>query len=329
MDLVSELSIHNLVLLFGMPRSGTTWIGKIFDSHPDVFYLHEPLHHCSNNFPYFISDSEFSLYEEQLRADVTQAFKTPFVGNLTKTPSFRKGFARLPFNLSPSVSNFACKVIARLYPEKKIPEKVFNRSKPFVGVWKSVKYLGRINALCRIAETAVPILILRHPGGQIASIIRGTGSMSSTAAFEKFNYFDDALKLGIPQHYGLTRDSLINCSIVGRLAWQWVLINHAAVVATISHNGSLCNYDRLANNPSQAITLLEHIGLNNHEQTTKFIRQSSNTPSSTYFSVNRDSRTASNRWREQLSKSDIHEIDTIVKDSLPWKYYEEMLHRPE
>ena len=33
---------QKLILLFGMPRSGTTWIGKIFDSHQDTFYLHEP-----------------------------------------------------------------------------------------------------------------------------------------------------------------------------------------------------------------------------------------------------------------------------------------------
>ena len=31
-----------LILLFGQPRSGTTWIGKIFDSHPDTLYRHEP-----------------------------------------------------------------------------------------------------------------------------------------------------------------------------------------------------------------------------------------------------------------------------------------------
>ena len=30
------------LLLFGLPRSGTTWLGKIFDSHPDTLYWHEP-----------------------------------------------------------------------------------------------------------------------------------------------------------------------------------------------------------------------------------------------------------------------------------------------
>ena len=30
------------VLIFGMPRSGTTWLGKLFDSHPSTLYRHEP-----------------------------------------------------------------------------------------------------------------------------------------------------------------------------------------------------------------------------------------------------------------------------------------------
>jgi len=33
---------NRIILVFGMPRSGTTWLGKIFDSHMDLIYLHEP-----------------------------------------------------------------------------------------------------------------------------------------------------------------------------------------------------------------------------------------------------------------------------------------------
>lgn len=42
-DLVNVHGVlpRKLVVL-GSPRSGTTWLGKIFDSHPDVLYLHEP-----------------------------------------------------------------------------------------------------------------------------------------------------------------------------------------------------------------------------------------------------------------------------------------------
>src|SRR5690349_8179034 len=30
------------ILGLGFPRFGTTWLAKIFDSHPDVLYRHEP-----------------------------------------------------------------------------------------------------------------------------------------------------------------------------------------------------------------------------------------------------------------------------------------------
>src|SRR5690348_15459254 len=38
----AEAVPEKLVLLLGMPRSGTSWLGKIFDSHPAVIYRHEP-----------------------------------------------------------------------------------------------------------------------------------------------------------------------------------------------------------------------------------------------------------------------------------------------
>ena len=34
--------IKEMILIQGRPRSGTTWLGKIFDSHPNVVYRHEP-----------------------------------------------------------------------------------------------------------------------------------------------------------------------------------------------------------------------------------------------------------------------------------------------
>jgi Sulfotransferase family len=36
-----ELSSH-AILILGSPRSGTSWLAKIFDSHPEVLYRHEP-----------------------------------------------------------------------------------------------------------------------------------------------------------------------------------------------------------------------------------------------------------------------------------------------
>ncbi len=39
---VSAGSLAAPILIIGSPRSGTTWLAKIIDSHPDVLYRHEP-----------------------------------------------------------------------------------------------------------------------------------------------------------------------------------------------------------------------------------------------------------------------------------------------
>lgn len=36
------MSFHTLSI-HGVPRSGTSWLGQIFDSHPEVAYRHQPL----------------------------------------------------------------------------------------------------------------------------------------------------------------------------------------------------------------------------------------------------------------------------------------------
>ena len=40
--LTAQAGPANLVFLLGAPRSGTTWLAKLFDSHPNVLYRNEP-----------------------------------------------------------------------------------------------------------------------------------------------------------------------------------------------------------------------------------------------------------------------------------------------
>src|SRR5580704_15560833 len=40
--LPAQTELPNLVFLLGAPRSGTTWLAKLFDSHPNVLYRNEP-----------------------------------------------------------------------------------------------------------------------------------------------------------------------------------------------------------------------------------------------------------------------------------------------
>jgi hypothetical protein len=47
------------VFILGEPRSGTSWLAKLFDSHPDVLYRHEPdIVHRPDSLPKLMSPSE-------------------------------------------------------------------------------------------------------------------------------------------------------------------------------------------------------------------------------------------------------------------------------
>jgi len=58
------------ILIFGLPHSGTTWIGKLFDSHPDTLYRHEPDSVYRLAIPLFPDKSEALRYQQELEKHV-------------------------------------------------------------------------------------------------------------------------------------------------------------------------------------------------------------------------------------------------------------------
>ena len=82
------------ILLFGMPRSGTTWLGKIFDSHPLVLYRHEPdTWQRLADVPILADRATRPTYETRLRAfvDSLPAMRADRVCG--KRPLFPKSYA--------------------------------------------------------------------------------------------------------------------------------------------------------------------------------------------------------------------------------------------
>ena len=89
-DLTPVQQVNYLAIL-GLMRSGTTWIGKVLDSSPEVVYLHEPDYvkriPC---LPYTTEAQEYAGWEPYIRNYLTGLRSTCASRSMLKRPSFSK-----------------------------------------------------------------------------------------------------------------------------------------------------------------------------------------------------------------------------------------------
>src|SRR6185369_10661099 len=84
---------ENLVLLLGAPRSGTTWLAKILDSHPNVVYRHEPDTVIRNDaIPYLCPREGVSEFRYQAREYLARLMDVRTLKSAGSMPVFQKKF---------------------------------------------------------------------------------------------------------------------------------------------------------------------------------------------------------------------------------------------
>ncbi|MGM0589758.1 MAG: sulfotransferase domain-containing protein [Bacteroidota bacterium] len=121
------------IAIFGVPRSGTSWLGQIFNSSPNVVYRYQPI------FAYSFEDS---LTEESSTKEI-QEFHT---------------------KLLTTDDDFVCQ--KKNISGNKTPK--FNKRDITHLVWKEVRYLNIIENLI-VKSTIKVIGIIRHPCGVLKS----------------------------------------------------------------------------------------------------------------------------------------------------------------
>ena len=103
------------ILALGMPRSGTTWLGKILDSHPQTLYRHEP--------------------DTWRRLDTVPLFASP-ARRADLCPVLREFIASLPDMLADRVcgkrplfpKSYATPLAVRLYAARSLVHKALGRA---------------------------------------------------------------------------------------------------------------------------------------------------------------------------------------------------------
>lgn len=314
---LSEITNEKIVLLLGAPRSGTSWIGKIFDSHPDVVYRHEPdLVVGNGDLPWLCSREDADAYRAAAHEYVQRLLQTATLKTNGPLPVFRKHFhgsaswmARLSivWLLRAAEQAGATRNLARTMP---IPDLVGSSTKPLRIVIKSVSSLGRARLIANAVPGARIVLIVRDPRAQVASMLRGI----SLSMFERQIPVYSVLETPQAKKYGLTMEKLKALSPAEQLAWNWAILNEKALEDLDDiPNTRLLRYEKFIRNPlEQTKEFFDFAGLPWDQQTENFIHSSSISTRDRYYNVYQTADKAMNRWRSELTEDQQQRILAIV-----------------
>lgn len=317
-----------IILLFGMPRSGTTWIGKIFDSHPDTLYRHEPdSWGLLNSIPLMAPVERADEYASRIRDFCTRLPGMKMTKVAASTPIFPKSYYSPLRHQMFRLNVFAVKAAAKMFGEQAVYNLI--RAEDMAGirmVWKSIESLGRLGAIERAMRPCYGIHIARHPCGYAASVLRGESQRrftSDVSASEDMGLLTLCLDTATARQHGLTLESLKRMHPVERLAWRWVLFNTKAMQDIEGEPGCMTlRYEDLCRDPvGVAKQLFEFTRLPWNEQTERFVNQSTSKDVGRYYSVVKDPLKASSKWKDELSRADIDRIYSIVATTQPGVLY--------
>lgn len=319
------MTFDQLVLVLGAARSGTSWLGKIFDSHPDVLYRHEPdLALWERRLPFFIPGPHTDAYVAIAAEYVARLVHTPTFKASGQLPAFPKNYHTFGVRQlrTAMINALRCAEAAsgsravRSFP---VPDLFrLDRYSPLRIVMKSVSAAGRVRVFLKALPGMRLVFLLRHPCGQVASALRGftQGKFASSGGV----LVHDVLSTPGAQRYGLTEQRLNATCPMELLAWHWATTNELVLDAMSGHeNTRFILYEDLCADPvQQARDLFSFTGLDWNRQSEDFIRRSTNfTGNERYFGVFRNALASVNRWRTELSEQDQRVImDVVAQTSL-------------
>jgi hypothetical protein len=304
-----ETLAASAILIVGAPRSGTSWLGKILDSHPDVLYRFEPDWFDPED---VISDTA------AIRANMARWIGQSDPRASGKRPFFQKSWQTAPARMVRAALIYAGAASSRIgLPAWPVPD--LGAIAEARGVVKSVRLRGGLGAFAHACPQGRALLIVRHPCGQVASIMRGTRDRQFDLAEAGTDMpFDEASTLAFAARHGLDEAAFQRLPNAAKYAWSWREFNESALesIADLS-NARIVVYEDLCARPmEEARSILAFAGLAWNAQTEKFLAASTHYGGeAAYYAVLRNSIAAAERWRTTMTPDDQDSVRSVVTAS--------------
>lgn len=319
----------NVILAFGLERSGTTWLGKILDSHPDTIYRHEPdsLYRL-NKIPLFMNKDRIAVNDSYIKNYIDKILEINSPTICAKMPIFRKSYFGVTKYYIIKWNAFLSK-LAKHYLSYNIPiiksANISILSKQIL-VWKSIESFSRLGFLSNSLPNSKTVYIIRHPCGFISSLLKGRsqGFMPCNDKSEiDIEFWKQRLTCDIAKKHDLNLAKIKAMTRVEELSWRWLIDNDQVLHDLDDSKRSLVViYDELCEDPL-AVTkrIFDFCELSWSEQTENFVNASTSIEDVKYFSVFKDPKIAANKWRQQLNEDDIFTIKGIIENSESGKLF--------
>lgn len=312
------------ILLFGMPRSGTTWLGKLFDSHPHVLYRHEPDTWREMRTGPDPASADAMRYAQQLQQFVRSLPQINALRVAGKRPIFAKAYMSRSHYRIVQASTEIARLGSRVFPRFPVIFHAGGENDPDRRVvWKSIQSLARLGSMLDALAQARGIHILRHPCGYVHSIRRGlTNGEFSRGGADRNVYGVVGRAVGTPLGDELGFDGsfeqyLRSLTPEERIAWEWVVVNEKAARDCADNARYLCvRYEDICAEPLAGVDrMFGFAGLDMNTQTRAFIAASTETTRDSYYSVFKNPQAAAWRWQNELEPKIIERVEAIAARS--------------
>lgn len=312
-----------LYAIYGPGRSGTTWLGSIINSHPDIAYRFEPLRknlRVPRVKKIWQTSQTDKISNKELKRLLYNSL-LPAHSLLDKPPFFKKTNTKLlghklAWSLARKIPS-ANAVCEQLYTPTGSPPLVFKEVH-----WQIIeRFIQPLHLRS--------VFILRSPHGTIASRLRGqrAGLMPTGQCKHLEQVIENhrpSLADELPQPVSTYND-------VQKNAVLWRLEAERMVDYIQEHpEHILVFYEDLCTRPFEiAREIFQHFDIPWHQQTEDFIMQSTSSKDSlrnreiginAYFSVSRNTTEVVNRWSQELTATEKEQIDEIIYPSKAYQF---------
>lgn len=311
------------VLIAGVGRSGTSWLGKILDSSPHVFYKPQP--DDVSRYPWFRGipsrldpTPEFDRFREPFARALQRTFWSHSANLLTR-PDFHKDFLH---NGAWRCLNTGLRAWRKATrgggPIVRIPRWMFRGDTGNVTfVLKSVVSNMRLTWIHRHFPQIKIILIIRHPGGYLNSVFRGARCHGWGNIGKRARLDESVLPFRLPEHRKYA-DIVENGSDFERELIYWIVTNETPILELgDSPVLKVVAYEDMCRRPQAVVEeILSFLQISHSQRTARFLAETTAEDHAAYYSIYKNPLRSAYNWRAELNREHIAVIGRFMQHCL-------------